>query len=419
MNILCSALLAALVAAAPAYAEGDHEHDHGHDSHGGHGHGDHDDEERGPHGGRIVEEGSRRIEMKIFETGVDPQLRLWVYDGDELVDPQKVTATAELTRLGQEAEALSFRPVGDYLLGDKVIHEPHSFRIEVTASWNDKEVCGQIETIEARVRLAADVAAAGGVATEVATRRELGRQLRLTGRIGVPTDRIARLRPRFAGIVREAAASIGSAVREGDVLATVESSATLALYAIRSPLDGIVIDRSASVGAAAREDDELFVVADLTSVWADLDVYGADAPMVKVGETVRVADEARQKEQSAKISYVSPLRDVHTQTTLARAVLDNRDGRWAPGTFVTAMIAIEEEPAEVAIPISALQSWRGRDAVFVQIGDVFEVRPVVVGRRGPALIEIREGLRDGTVVATGNTFLLRAEIEKAGAAHDH
>jgi cobalt-zinc-cadmium efflux system membrane fusion protein len=110
---------------------------------------------------------------------------------------------------------------------------------------------------------------------------------------------------------------------------------------------------------------------------------------------------------------------VHTQTTLARAVLPNTDGRWSPGAFVSATIALQEAPAGVAVPPSSLQTWRGRDAVFVHVNGIWEARPVRTGRRGGSWIELLSGVEAGTEVATGNTFLLRAEIEKAGASHDH
>jgi cobalt-zinc-cadmium efflux system membrane fusion protein len=406
---------------------GDHGHDGdagGHDDHG-HGHDDHEDDfPRGPHGGRLLSEGDLSAELVIFEEGVAPQLRVWIRDGGTVVDPAKVELSVTVERLGRKPEQLTFQPRGDFLLADQVLEEPHSFAIDVDAKANGKTLCAMFEQLEARVTIPAEQARAGGVTSAVAESRSLARSLQLTGRIGIPSDRLAEVHPRFAGIVREAGGAIGDRVTRGQVLAVLESNETLARFPVVAPLDGVLLDRRAVVGGSATTEDELYVVADLSEVWADLDVYGEDTHVVHIGESVTIRDEAHRDDEdavaaTAKISYVSPLRDVHTQTTLARAVIPNREGRWAPGAFVSATIELDEAPAAVAVPETALQTWRGRPAVFVHAEGVWEARPVRVGRSGEEWIEILSGLDAGTTVATGNTFLLRAEVEKAGAAHDH
>jgi cobalt-zinc-cadmium efflux system membrane fusion protein len=445
-SVLLSALLLSLLAAAPLHAKDDH-HDHGShephgaaaDSHGhgddhgdgdghddhGHGHDDHEDDfPRGPHGGRLLSEGDLSAELVIFEEGVAPQLRVWIRDGGTVVDPATVELSVTLERLGRKPEQLTFQPRGDFLLADQVLEEPHSFAVDVDASANGKTLCAMFEQVEARVTIAAEQARAGGVTSAVAESRTLARSLPLTGRIGIPSDRLARVHPRFAGVVREASGTIGDRVTKGQVLAVLESSETLARFPVVAPLDGVLLDRRAVVGGSAATDDELYVVADLREVWADLDVYGEDTHVVHVGESVTIRDEAHRDDEdavvaTAKISYVSPLRDVHTQTTLARAVIPNPEGRWAPGAFISATIELDEPAAAVAVPETALQTWRGRPAVFVHAEGVWEARPVRVGRSGEDWVEILSGLDAGTTVATGNTFLLRAEVEKAGAAHDH
>jgi membrane fusion protein, heavy metal efflux system len=410
----------------------DHDHDHGKaghddakDDHGHGGHDDHHDEEpTGPHGGRLVEDGGLSAELAIFDQGVAPQLRVWVRDGDAIVDPSKVRLDVTLRRLGRAPQRLTFQPRGDFLLADQTIDEPHSFAVTVEARVAEKTLRADYEQIEARVTIPAAEAAAGGVTSAVAGPRDLGRSLQLTGRIGIPSDRLAELHPRFAGIVREASGRIGERVSKGQVLAVLESNETLARFPLVSPFDGVLLDRRAVVGGSAGVDDALYVVADLSEVWADLDVYGEDTHVVHVGESVTIRDEAHGDDEdavvaTAKISYVSPLRDVHSQTTLARAVLPNTGGRWSPGAFVSATIDLDEPPAAVAVPPSALQTWKGVTAVFVHAEGVWEARPVRLGRSGDEWVEILSGLDAGTTVATGNTFLLRAEVEKAGAAHVH
>jgi len=359
------------------------------------------------------------VEVSIFETGVEPQLRVYFYEDDAPLDPAKASLELSLLRLASKPERFTFKPKGDFLLGDHTVAEPHSFAVEVKASWGTHSLTERYDSFEARVTMKPDVAAANGVASEPARARSLERTRRLTGRIGMASDRRAELRPRFAGVVRQATGRIGEKVAAGSTLAVLENSTTLSQFRIDSPISGVLLDRRAVVGSSAGTDDMLYVVADLSEVWADFDLYGADSAVVHPGETVTIRDDAGHASADAKIAYVSPLRDVHTQTTLARAILPNADGRWAPGSFVTGTIAIDEPDAAVAVPQSALQTWKGRDAVFVHAGNAWEVRPVLIGRRSEVWLEVLEGIDAGAQVATGNTFVLRAEIEKAGASHDH
>jgi cobalt-zinc-cadmium efflux system membrane fusion protein len=393
----------------------------GHDEHDDHGGDDHAEEAipTGPHGGRLVGDAALQAEVTIFETGVAPQMRVWFTRNGAAVDPASVAASVTLRRLGRAPEKIAFQPLGDFLLGDRVVEEPHSFRVDVEASHAGRTLKDGYETLEARVTIPVEVAEASGVASEVAGPRDLERSLRLTGRIGLAPERMADLKPRFAGVVVEARGTIGDRVARGATLATVEGNASLSRYTLSSPLAGVLLDRRAVEGASVSESDTLYTVADLSRVQADLDVYGQDALLVRVGEQVTVRDDAHAVEERTPVTYVSPLRDVHTQTTLARAELDNTDGRWAPGAFVSATIALQEAPAAITVPTSALQTWRGREAVFVHAESIWEARPVRLGRRGERWVEVLDGLEAGTVVATGNTFLLRAEIEKAGASHDH
>jgi cobalt-zinc-cadmium efflux system membrane fusion protein len=117
---------------------------------------------------------------------------------------------------------------------------------------------------------------------------------------------------------------------------------------------------------------------------------------------------------TGKIVFVSPLLDKETRTARVVAVIENPDGRWRPGSFVTAAIAIEERAAPVVAPFSAVQTVEGRKAVFVRTKDGFEKRDVVLGQRDGQSVEIVSGLDAGETIAVSNTFSLKAELSKPG-----
>lgn len=387
---------------------------------------------KGPHGGRLLGDAGFSVEVSLFEQGVAPQWRVHAFAGERSLPPGDVKLQLQVRRPGLPPEEVSFAPHGDFLLGDRVAAEPHSFEVRARASWNGRELVDSFTSEEAFVKMAADVAAANDVGTATAGPRSLQRRVELTGRIVPVAERVAVVRPRYDGVVRRATGRIGDRVEAGAALAVVESSATMARFDAVSPLAGVLLDRHAVDGATVQAGDALYTVADLSTVWAAFEVHERDAASVQAGDDVvvrtsapagsgAVAEAAGEATAGtdARIDLLSPLRDPRAQTRLVRATLANDDGRWAPGAIVTGSVAIDEPGAAVAVPVDSLQTWRGMDVVFERVGEAWQARVVTIGRRGDQWAEIAGGLTPGAVVATGNTFLLRAEIEKAGASHDH
>lgn len=108
-----------------------------------------------------------------------------------------------------------------------------------------------------------------------------------------------------------------------------------------------------------------------------------------------------------------------SQSTVARATIANGDGLWRPGSAVKARITVEQQQAALVVPLSALQTFRDGDAVFIRIGDTYEVRPVELGRRDGLQVEVRSGIAAGDEVVVEQSYLVKADIEKSGASHDH
>ena len=97
------------------------------------------DYERGPHNGRLLRNGNFALEVTIFESGVPPQFRLYPYSDGEPIDPSSVGLTVELVRLGEGTDRFKFVAEGDYLKGQGIITEPHSFDVNVSATWSGQK----------------------------------------------------------------------------------------------------------------------------------------------------------------------------------------------------------------------------------------------------------------------------------------
>jgi cobalt-zinc-cadmium efflux system membrane fusion protein len=230
--------------------------------------------------------------------------------------------------------------------------------------------------------------------------------------------RHARIRARFPGIVRDVRVGVGDVVKAGQALATVESNSSLTEYAVTAPFAGTILDRAATAGDLAG-DEPLFELADLSTLWVDLHLFGADAQHITAGlpvQVVRLSDEAVA---ATKLERVLPGTATASQSTIARALIRNHDGRWRPGTAVQALVTVDERPAERVSPLSAVQSLQGQTVVFVRSGETYTARAVKLGDRDAERAEILAGVELGEEIVVEQSYLIKADIEKAGAAHEH
>ena len=243
----------------------------------------------------------------------------------------------------------------------------------------------------------------------------------LPGEILPNQDRVAHIVPRFPGIVKSVSKAIGDPVKQGDTLASVESSESLSTYSVKSLLEGVVIERHVAVGESVTTERELFVVADLSEVWVDFQAFQKHLPVLAQGQRVHISAGHGLPEAEALVSYISPVVDEATRTATVRAVLPNDEGKWRPGLFVTGRVETASVDVPLAVPATALQTVGEVPVVFVKDEDGFEPRPVHLGRKGPHSVEIADGLSPGDVYVAAGAFTLKAELQRGelGEGHGH
>ena len=179
---------------------------------------------RGPNGARLLSDGPIRLEVTIYETGVPPQFRVYPFDADlKPVPPKDVELTIELHRLGGRVDRVGFRPEADYLQGDAVIEEPHSFDVKVTALMGGQRHEWSYSQIEGKVRLGADQVASAGIVIDTAGPRRMVTTLELPGQVKANGTRLARVVPRLTGVVTEVLKQEGDPVRRGELMTVLNS----------------------------------------------------------------------------------------------------------------------------------------------------------------------------------------------------
>lgn len=269
-----------------------------------------------------------------------------------------------------------------------------------------------VEMSDARV-------AAAGIELEKAGPGVLRDSFLLNGILQPNQEALVQVTPRFPGVAKEIQKRVGERVKKGDLLARIESNQSLTTYDVRAPLAGTIIDRQVSLGEHVGEQKLLFTIADLSTVWVDFSIYRRDLKRVRLGDTVLIDAEDGGPTIEAKIAYLSPVGNSDTQSALARTVVGNPDMRLRPGLFVTGRLLLSERPVDIAVKASALQTFENRTVVFVRTGDKFEVRDVEVGARDAESVEISFGLFEGDMYAAKNSFIIKAELAKGTAAHEH
>ncbi|WP_045227133.1 efflux RND transporter periplasmic adaptor subunit [Methyloterricola oryzae] len=447
------------------------------------------DVERGPHGGRLFDDQGYGLEVCIVKRGGQPEFHVYATQAGKPLPPSTTDLSILIERLGRKPQRLSFIPEGDYLKSTVAVDEPHSFKVSITARYQQATHRFDYEQIEGRVSMSDEQIAQNNIEILTAGPARIQSLLKLIGEIRLNEDRLVHVVPRLAGIAESATANVGESVRKGQLLALISSQALadqrsellaaqkrlglaqltyerekklwadkisaeqdylqarnalqeaeivvqtaqqklaslgsgttskgdLTTYEIRSPIDGVIIEKHLSLGEAVKDDSNIFVIADLSTVWAEMTIYAKDLNVVKIGQHATVKATAFDSESGGKVFYVGALVGEQSRTAKARIVLPNPDGIWRPGLPVNIEVLADEVSVPVAISNEAIQTEHDETVVYVRYGTDFEARPLALGRTDGRLTEVVKGLDAGELYAGKNSFLIKADLGKASAAHE-
>ena len=375
------------------------------------------DFERGPHNGRMLRDGDFALEITIFEDGVPPAFRVYPYVNGAPLDPAGLRLAMAVSRLGGKIDQFTFRAENEFLSATSSVVEPHSFDVRVSAARGGVASKWSYSTYEGRTTIAAAAADEAGVKVEGAGPATMLETIDLSGRIEIQPQARVEIRGTYPGPILEMTKLLGQAVARGDVLAEIRSSDSLQTYRVTAPMAGTVIERNANPGGVAAG-QALYVIADLRRLHADLFVHPEDADRIRVGQRVEIRNLSGSRRIVSEIETMLPATDPHTQVLTAHVELP-ADGNWRPGMGVEGLVTVGTYEVPLAVRTPALQRFRDFTVVYARYGNNYEVRMLELGRQTPELTEVLGGLDPGTEYVTENAFLIRADVEKFGATHDH
>ena len=374
--------------------------------------------ERGPHNGRMMRDGNFALEMTVFEDGVPPEYRLFAYRDDKPLPPGEVRASVTIRRLDGEVTTFGFRPEQDYLRGDATLVEPHSFDVAVTATEGGRRHQWRFPSYEGRTTITDAAARAAGIETIAAGPADISERLEVVGRVELDPSANADVGAKYPGPVMAVFRNVGDRVARGTLLARVESSYSLQTYSVFSPISGVITQRNTNVGDIA-DSDPMFVISDPSRTTATFPIFPRDIERVRPGQGVQIKALEGERAQSSVIRDFLPLVQVQTQTVTARASLPNPGGFWRPGMAVRGFITVDSRTVPLAVRTEAIQQFRDFRVVFAKVRDTYEVRMLELGKEGPEWTEVLGGLKPGTPYVAKNSYIIKADIDKSGASHDH
>lgn len=206
----------------------------------------------------------------------------------------------------------------------------------------------------------------------------------------------------------------------------LETTGTLKpTYTVRSPIAGQVTEREVTLGElVSPEKERLLTVADLSTVWVVADVPEARLPEIAEGSKVQIETASGGASFEGSVAYIAPELDPTTRTGRVRVQVPNPEKRFRPGMFARAEIATGVAGGEpvVAVPEEAVQTVEGEPALFVPVKgepNTFAKRQVGVGPAVGGMVPVFAGLKDGEQYVATGSFVLKADLGKAGAAHEH
>jgi Cu(I)/Ag(I) efflux system membrane fusion protein len=165
----------------------------------------------------------------------------------------------------------------------------------------------------------------------------------------------------------------------------------------------------------------LFNIADLSSVWVEIEVYENEFSNIRIGQQVEIQSQSYPgKPFTGRVAFIYPFLDPKTRTVKARVEMPNHGMKLKPDMFVTALIKVPLG-ATIVVPVTAVMDSGKRQTVWVETSPgMFEPREVQVGQQTDDKIQILSGLKSGDKVAVSGGYLIDSESQlKGGGGVDH
>ena len=267
---------------------------------------------------------------------------------------------------------------------------------------------------EGHIEITKENAQKAGIINATAGAGQLKQTTTVYGQTVIDSSAISQVRVRFPGLITKLTVNVGDIVTAGENIAQVESSDSLTRYDITAPISGVVTERHANAGELANQ-QPLLTVENYQQLWVEYKVFPSQRQAIKAGQQVTISSTAA----TTQSSIMHLMANKNQPFITARVPLDNSKGLWAPGQLLTGSVVTHQVAFNVVIDNHAFQSVEGKNIIFVTNKGGYETRELTLGQTDGQFSQVISGLKVGEQYALINSYLLKADLGKAGAAHAH
>ena len=188
---------------------------------------------------------------------------------------------------------------------------------------------------------------------------------------------------------------------------------------VLSPVTGVVVEKldQALDGMHVRAGMNLYKMADLTTIWVDVEVFEHQVEAMRVGQRARVElPYLPGRPYTGFVRYLYPHFDERTRTMTVSIELENPDLTLRAGMYANVTFDVPVARNALTVPEEAVIRGGTRDLVVIERSPgTFQVVPVTLGRYGAEVWEVLEGVEDGDTIVVSAQFLIDSESNLTAA----
>ena len=259
------------------------------------------------------------------------------------------------------------------------------------------------------------------IKTEEAALGSLENTLKAAARVSENLNKTAKVMSTLEGRLTKLNYDLNDKVKEGQVLALVQTPELLGkALEVKSPIDGVITDRKSTAGELVTKDTQIYIISDPTDLWVLAEIKERDIAAVKNGQDASFTVLAYPEETfRGKVVRIGNRVEDQSRTVETRIEVNNADGRLKPGMFADVEIVTTVTEGVLVISDKALQTNGEEVIVFVALDATkFEKRVVKLGMEQHGRVQVLEGVKAGEKVVTDGSFILKSEMLKSEMAAD-
>lgn len=197
-------------------------------------------------------------------------------------------------------------------------------------------------------------------------------------------------------------------------------------FVIRAPIPGMISQKDIVVGENVQLADQLFVIENLKDLWLEFNLPNTSNIQLQAGQILNFKTNGSDQNYQAKVQTLNSQADLQTGRLQVRAKVTTQADVLRPNVLVNVFVTDAQAKTALRVQKKALQQVEGKPVVFVieseekgQVHLKAQLIEVGVSSQDGQWLEVISGLTEGQKYIADGSFLLKSELEKDEAGHEH